>query len=77
VHEVVNGLPCKQKIRLRRAESVGYVQNIADEEARLVLVQRTFIEVPQAIIRSPVSVIQSTTEAIERHATNPRRRIFQ
>jgi len=77
VHEVVNGLPCKQKIRLRRAESVGYVQNIADEEARLVLVQRTFIEVPQAIIRSPVSVIQSTTEAIERHATIPRRRIFQ
>jgi len=61
VHEAVNQLPSKQKVRVREAEPVGYVGQVANEE------------IPHGIVRAPYSVIQSTTEALERHAVNPRR----
>jgi len=73
VNEVVSQLPCNQKIRLRRAESVGYVGQASSEELKILLVRRTFLEVPQSILRAPASVVQTTTEAMERRAVNPRR----
>lgn len=71
--EVVNSLPTREKIRLRRSETVGFVGQTADDEWRVVLVRRTFLEVPRGIVLAPTSVIQSTTEALERRAVNPRR----
>jgi len=73
VLEVVNSLPTREKIRLRRSETVGFVGQTADDEWRVVLVRRTFLEVPRGIVLAPTSVIQSTTEALERRAVNPRR----
>jgi len=75
VHDVVDQLPRKQKIRLRRAEPVGYVEQSQNqgEELRVILVRRTFLEVPRGLVLAPTSVIQSTTEALERRAVNPRR----
>jgi hypothetical protein len=73
VHEAVNQLQSKQKIRLRRAEPVGYVGQVVNEESRVVIVRRTFLEIPHGSFRAPYSVIQSTTEALERHAVNPQR----
>jgi hypothetical protein len=73
VLEVVSKLPTREKIRLRRSETVGYVGPSAGDELRVVLVRRTFLEVPRGIVLAPTSVIQSTTEALERRAMNPRR----
>ena len=73
VLEVVNALPRREKIRLRRSETVGLVGQPAGDELRVVLVRRTFLEVPRGIVLAPTSVIQSTTEALERRAVNPRR----
>jgi hypothetical protein len=73
VLEVANTLPTREKIRLRRSETVGFVGQTAGDELRVVLVRRTFLEVPRGIVLAPTSVIQSTTEALERRAVNPRR----
>ncbi|CAE8729194.1 unnamed protein product [Polarella glacialis] len=71
VQEVVNRLPSKQKVHVRREEPVAYVGRA--EEDLVVLVRRTFLEVSGRYLRAPDSVVQSTTEAMERHAVNPRR----
>ena len=52
------------------AELVAYVGS--DEESGIALVSRTFLDVPNVLLHSPHSVVQSTTEV--HHGQNPRRR---
>merc|ERR1719507_601257 len=73
VHHAVQSLPSRQKIHCRNAAVVAYVGGSPQEEPEVVLVSRTFLEVPGTFLRAPASVTQSTTEAVERHAKNPRR----
>ena len=76
VHEAAQSLPSKQKVHRRNSAVVAYVSGSPEEEPDVVLVRRTFWEVPGTCLRAPSSVTQSTTEAVERGAKNPRRRVW-
>jgi len=77
VMEAVQQLPRRLHVRLKGATPMAMV---AEEAEGIVLVDRTFLQVPATQLRNPESVAQSTTEARTQagyRGINPRRRLPQ
>ncbi|CAE7233576.1 Herc4 [Symbiodinium sp. CCMP2592] len=72
VLQVVRQLPYSLRVFPRSSRDIGF----ADEDGEVVLVSRSFLNIPSGMLLSPASVAQSTTEARTahgNHGTNPRR----
>ena len=72
VMRVICSLPYSLGVAPRSSQDIAF----ADEDGEVVLVSRSFLNIPATTLLNPSSVTQSTTEARTRqgyHGTNPRR----
>ena len=72
VVRVIRQIPRSLGVIPRSSQSIAF----ADEDGEVVLVSRSFLNIPAGMFLSPASVVQSTTEARTahgNHGANPRR----
>jgi len=72
VRRVIRQMPSSLCVFPRNSQNIAFT----DDHEKVVLVSRSFLNIPATTLLNPASVAQSTTEARTRqgyHGTNPRR----